>query len=766
MLPSEDMQQPYVGWLLNSTGASPFEWGNAWLVLGLLFLLWLVVVAGRKLATAFMTLRALALAPTFSRRLSKWVKSYAYSDEEFLRADGGGERWVALRKQAIDRLAGFFQTQYAKSIAWGNDIRESFSDLRFTDANRVPFPFMRLMREKFNLCSVVTASDGPKLRDLDGHWTLDVSGSYGLNVAGFDRYKEWMQKGWERVKDLGPVLGPLHPVVAENITLLKSLARMDEVSFHMSGTEAVMAAVRMARFNTRRKLIVCFSGAYHGWWDGVQAGLGSERELNDCLTLKDLHPASLALLRWRAKEIAGVLINPVQSFHPNSPPPSDTVLLTSGVRKTEDSTSSYAEWLHKLREVCTACDIPLIFDEVYTGFRLSPGGAQAYFDVQADLVVYGKTVAGGMPIGVVCGKKELMKRFDSEHPMRIAYVIGTFSAHPLVMGAMNEFLRWVMRPDTAQVYDEAKQRCEQWVHATNQQLAALSLPLRVVHFATVWTVLFKEPSRYNWLLQYYLRAEGITLSWVGTGRCLSSLDFTEGDYQELQGKLLRAAQMMKGDAWWLNEEQQPGRDKIMRSHLVWEMVGSLVRIPTPLKSFYTEIMQRKHDDHVASHSNLINQFFHLLSSIVFIYCYVLIFSDLTQAMSLGLAALFVRQIGHAILEPPCHDKEKLLLGLNTRKKTLIVAGYLLLPVLHLVSAGSVTFATLAAMIPAVAWQWFLLTLAVVIGHVSYLVWEHNFRSAMIWLVKLATDPFTDIVAYYSSVYRLVQPVHARKSEAL
>ena len=201
---------------------------------------------------------------------------------------------------------------------------------------------MRTVREKFSLCSVVTESKGPRLRDLDGNWNLDVSGSYGLNVAGFDRYKEWMEKGLEKVKDLGPVLGPLHPVVAENIALLKSISKLDEVSFHMSGTEAVMAAVRLARFNTRRKLIVCFSGAYHGWWDGVQPGLGSERPIGDCLTLKDLHPASLDLVRRRANEIAAVLINPVQSFHPNLPPPSDTILLTSEVRKTEDSSSSYA----------------------------------------------------------------------------------------------------------------------------------------------------------------------------------------------------------------------------------------------------------------------------------------------------------------------------------------------------------------------------------------------------------------------------------------
>ena len=329
--------------------ATGIDWHSGWTFVGLAIVGLVAVLVIRKAHTTFYTLKALAITPTFSRYLSRWVKSRDYSYDEFMRADGAGEHWVQLRKQALGRLADAFQTQCAKSIAWGNEVRESFSDLRFTDANRVPFPFMQVMREKFNVCSVVTASKGPKLRDLDGNWSLDVSGSYGLNVAGFDRYKDWAEKGWQRVKDLGPVLGPLHPVVAENIALLKSISGMDEASFHMSGTEAVMAAVRMVRFNTRRKLIVCFSGAYHGWWDGVQPGLGSERTIDDCLTLKDMNPASLDVLRRRAKEIAGVLINPVQSFHPNSPPPSDTVLLTSGVRKTQDSTSSYAQWLRNLQ---------------------------------------------------------------------------------------------------------------------------------------------------------------------------------------------------------------------------------------------------------------------------------------------------------------------------------------------------------------------------------------------------------------------------------
>jgi len=279
------------------------------------------------------------------------VRPRSYSDDEFFLADGADERTVARRRAGINRLGHLFEAQHPRSAAWGDAIRSSLSDLRFTDANRVPFPFARFMRERFSLCSVVTASRGPWLRDLDGHWALDLSGSYGLNVAGFDRYKEWMTKGLERVRDLGPVLGPLHPVVAENIELLRSVSKLDEVSFHMSGTEAVMAAVRLARFNTRRKLIVCFAGAYHGWWDGVQPGLGSERSIDDCLTLKDLNPASLDLIRRRAGEIAGVLVNPMQSFHPNAPPPNDAIHLTSGMRKTQDARAPYTKWLRDLRAV-------------------------------------------------------------------------------------------------------------------------------------------------------------------------------------------------------------------------------------------------------------------------------------------------------------------------------------------------------------------------------------------------------------------------------
>jgi glutamate-1-semialdehyde 2,1-aminomutase len=181
--------------------------------------------------------------------------------------------------------------------------------------------------------------------------------------------------------------------------------------------------------------------------------------------------------------------------------------------------------------------------------------------------------------------------------------------------------------------------------------------------------------------------------------------------------------------------------------LAREVLGSLVRVPRPLQTFYTEVMRRKKDDHHASHSDLTNQLFHIISSSVFLGCYALAFWDLTTAMWAGLAALFLRQVGHAILEPPCHDKEALLLGFNTRNKTLILGAYLAIPVFHLLRAPAWTAATLGPIMATIAQQWFFWTLAVVGGRVLYLVWAHNVWLALVWFVKLVTDPLTDIAAY-------------------
>ena len=147
----------------------------------------------RRLDRAVATMRARAWVPSVSRLLSAWVNATDYSGDAFFDADGTDARTVRRRSEALDRLSASFKTAHEKSADWGRSVREGFSDIRFADANRVPFPFARTMRDKFDLTTVVTASEGPRLCDLDGAWSLDVSGSYGVNVAGFDRYKEWVQ---------------------------------------------------------------------------------------------------------------------------------------------------------------------------------------------------------------------------------------------------------------------------------------------------------------------------------------------------------------------------------------------------------------------------------------------------------------------------------------------------------------------------------------------------------------------------------------------
>jgi glutamate-1-semialdehyde 2,1-aminomutase len=134
-----------------------------------------------------------------------------------------------------------------------------------------------------------------------------------------------------------------------------------------------------------------------------------------------------------------------------------------------------------------------------------------------------------------------------------------------------------------------------------------------------------------------------------------------------------------------------------------------------------------------------------ISSSVFLGCYAYAFWDLTTAMWAGLAALFLRQVGHAILEPPCHDEEALLLGFNAPSKTAILGAYLLVPVAHLV-ASPWTGETFGAMASAVAWEWFVWTAAVVCGRVAFLVWTHDPWLALVWFVKLITDPVTDLIA--------------------
>jgi glutamate-1-semialdehyde 2,1-aminomutase len=495
--------------------------------------------------------RSLAGHARMARRFARLVPYYEYSEDMFFRVDGAPEPVAASRQAAFLRLAAVLRERTPSNVELTASVIDGISDLQFTSRYRVPYQFSGLVRRHFKGVAFMQSSSGVTLTDVDGNRFYDVTGSYGVNVFGNDFYKDCIARGSERVRDLGPVLGSYHPVVAYNVGRLLEISGMDEVSFHMSGTEAVMQAVRLARYHTRRSHLVRFCGAYHGWWGDVQPGPGNPVTERETYTLRDMDDAALRVLRSR-RDIACVLVNPLQALHPNSGAPGDSALLDSG-RSAHFDRAAYARWLEKLRAACDERGIVLIFDEVFVGFRLAPGGAQQYFGVRADMVTYGKTVAGGLPVGVLCGRRDTMRRFREDRPADICFARGTFNSHPYVMGAMYAFLERLESPEVAALYQGLDQTWNARAESLNERLHAERLPVRVANLSTIWTIHYTQPSAYNWMFQYYLRETGIALSWVGTGRLIFSLNYTAEEFAEVADRLVAAARAMQADGWWWAE---------------------------------------------------------------------------------------------------------------------------------------------------------------------------------------------------------------------
>jgi glutamate-1-semialdehyde 2,1-aminomutase len=516
--------------------------------------------------------RSLAGHSRMAKRLARWLPGYSLDETRFFAADGADAALAARRRAGFMRLSERLQAMSPKGLALTAQARESLPDLQFTGRYRVPFPFSELARRHLPLPAFWAEAEGVRLHDLDGNPCLDLTGSYGVNVFGVDFYKAVMAEGAELGAALGPVLGGYHPCVADNVARLRAISGMDAVSFHMSGTEAVMQAVRLARYHTGRKKIVRFCGAYHGWWDDVQPGPGNPMPPGQVFTLRDMAERSLRVLRQR-RDIACVLVNPLQALHPNRNAPGDSTLMGGGRHSEPATREAYADWLRRLREVCTERGIALILDEVFVGFRLAPGGAQAYFGVQADMVTYGKTLGGGLPVGVVCGRADWMRRYRPERPADVCFARGTFNAHPYVMGAMNVFLRRLETPEIGALYEGLDARWRQRLDHFNAGLQRAGLPVRMAGLSSIWTLNFEAPSRYHWMLQFYLREAGLALSWVGTGRFVFTLQHSEDDMQEVLRRVVRACEQMRHDGWW---ELPPGtRAKDLRWQGLREMWRAL-----------------------------------------------------------------------------------------------------------------------------------------------------------------------------------------------
>ena len=333
-----------------------------------------------------------------------------------------------------------------------------------------------------------------------------------------------------------------------------------------------MQAVRLARYHTGRRRIVRFCGAYHGWWGDVQPGIGNPVPARDTYTLADMSERTLQVLahaarhRLRAGQSASGACTPMPARRP--------IPRWSTARAGRTSIGP------PIPTGCGSCErsaarrgIVLILDEVFLGFRLAPGGAQEYFGVRADMVTYGKTLGGGLPVGVLCGRADLMRRFRDDRPVDICFARGTFNAHPYVMAAMSAFLDRSTAPEIARALPTISTRPgTRGRRGSTRSSRRHGLPVRVgQHVDDLDRPATREPSRYNWMLQFYLRAEGLALSWVGTGRLIFSLDLRRCRLRGGRGALRRRGR--RDAARTAGGRAVPASDRAIRRRILREVMA-------------------------------------------------------------------------------------------------------------------------------------------------------------------------------------------------
>ncbi|XOI99322.1 aminotransferase class III-fold pyridoxal phosphate-dependent enzyme [Paenibacillus polymyxa] len=381
-----------------------------------------------------------------------------------------------------------------KYTTFSKKSKENTQNYRKVYANNRNVAGFRPVMKEMIYQIVAESGKGSKLRDIDGNNIVDLTMGFGVNLLGHNPsfINEAIIEELGRGMPLGP-MGRLAGAVAEQISQLTGVER---VAFYNSGTEANMVAVRIARARTGKKKIVTFAGSYHGTYDGL-LGLSSIGEdgglttiplapgildsvVSDLVMLNYDQEASLEYIRNNANDIAGVLVETVQSRRPDVQP---------------------KEFLKQLRGVTEENGIALIFDEIITGFRISAGGAQEYFGIKADIVTYGKVVGGGMPIGVVSGKSEFMDCIDggmwsfgdtSVPPCedKRTFVAGTFSHHPLAMAAAHASLTYIAQnKDT--MYEKLNKKTNDFVIRVNAYFDSVHVPIKVVNFGSLFRFVFR-----------------------------------------------------------------------------------------------------------------------------------------------------------------------------------------------------------------------------------------------------------------------------------
>jgi glutamate-1-semialdehyde aminotransferase/acyl carrier protein len=380
---------------------------------------------------------------------------------------------------------------------------------------------------------VVERSLGSRLWDIDGNEYVDVLCGFGSSYFGWS--PPFIVEALRAQLDRGLELGPQHPISGDVARRLCNMTGFDRAAFCNTGSEAVMGALRIARTVTGRRMVASFHHSYHGVNDEVIVRGTKARSIpaapgimpstaENIMVLDYGTPEALEILRAHAGELAAVLVEPVQGRRPDVQP---------------------RAFLHELRQLTAASGTALIFDEVVTGFRIAPGGAQEYFGVRADLATYGKVIGGGMPIGVIAGRRRFMDALDggpwqfgddSKPTVGVTYFAGTFVRHPLALAAARASLLH-LEERGPELQRSCNARTERLASELNAFFAEEEVPLQIKHFGSLWRICYLEEQPLGELLFIYLRDRGVHIwdgfaSFLGEAHGDGDVDFVVRAFKE------------------------------------------------------------------------------------------------------------------------------------------------------------------------------------------------------------------------------------------
>ncbi|MEO5346140.1 MAG: amino acid adenylation domain-containing protein [Magnetococcus sp. YQC-9] len=427
--------------------------------------------------------------------------------------DGFIERYIARTRTSRA------QTE-AERIHWA-DVR-SLMGMR-PETKRLSYPIL----------SVEATESG--FIDLDGNPYVDLASGFGAHLFGLKA--PFITAAMQEQIAKGVHLGPQSGLSGQVARLIRELTGVERVAFTTTGTEAVMSAIRLARAATGRKRIAMFSGAYHGHSDAVLAMAGKidgvsctlpmvpgipPEAVGETVILNYDKADALETIRAQADQLAAVLVEPVPSRQPTLQPKA---------------------FLQQLRAVTKELDIPLIFDEMITGFRIEPGGAQAHFGVKADLVTYGKVLGGGLPLGVVAGEARFIDQvdgglwqFDDPDSFPSAQTTlagaGTFRRHPLSLAVALAILTRI-QAEGATLYDRLNGRAAKLEADLNRLFQSRNIPVKIARFGSLFRFVQSGNFSYTYqslemdLLHFGLIERGIYL-WEGR-TCFVSTAHTDED---------------------------------------------------------------------------------------------------------------------------------------------------------------------------------------------------------------------------------------------